>query len=126
MIELRFNVKPKPAPRPRFRNDNGHAYLPVEYQNYIAELRRQLQFQLPAYCSADNISLTVTFFKNRPINSHSFGDLDNLLKGVMDAMNGIVYKDDAQIITVTASKVQSKEEFIHIIINYLGVNNEHD
>ena len=126
MIELRFNIKPKPAPRPRFRNDNGHAYLPAEYQQYIAELRRQLQFQFPAYCLADNISLTVTFFKNRPINCHNFGDLDNLLKAIMDAMNGIVYQDDAQVVTITASKIRSKEEFIHIIIRCLEDNNGHD
>lgn len=124
MFEIYIDIKPKPAPRPRFRNN--HAYMPVDYQKYLAEIKRQLQLHLPAYLSADIISLQVTFFKNRPINSTSFGDLDNLLKGIMDAMNGIVYKDDAQIITVNAAKKKSTREGIAITIQYLGVSNDDD
>lgn len=33
------------------------------------------------------------------------GDLDNLLKSVLDAGNGVIWKDDAQIISLKASKL---------------------
>ena len=32
-------------------------------------------------------------------------DLDNLVKGILDAMNGFIYLDDKQIVTITASKI---------------------
>lgn len=35
-------------------------------------------------------------------------DLDNVLKAIADAMNGIVYDDDAQIVTVTVVKQYSE------------------
>lgn len=31
-------------------------------------------------------------------------DLDNYIKGVFDALNGIVWKDDSQVCKMTASK----------------------
>ncbi len=31
-------------------------------------------------------------------------DIDNLLKGIMDALKGIIWKDDAQVISVEARK----------------------
>lgn len=34
-------------------------------------------------------------------------DLDNVLKAVTDAMNGIVYEDDAQIVRIVTAKVYS-------------------
>ena len=34
-------------------------------------------------------------------------DLDNVLKAITDAMNGIVYEDDAQIVRITTAKVYS-------------------
>lgn len=36
-------------------------------------------------------------------------DLDNLIKLVLDAMNGIVYVDDAQIVTLEAKKYYAGE-----------------
>lgn len=34
-------------------------------------------------------------------------DLDNVLKAITDAMSGIVYEDDAQIVRITTAKVYS-------------------
>lgn len=36
-------------------------------------------------------------------------DLDNLLKTVMDACNGIVYTDDSQVVSIRASKRYASE-----------------
>lgn len=36
-------------------------------------------------------------------------DLDNLLKGALDALNGVVVADDAQIVAVTARKAYSPD-----------------
>ena len=37
-------------------------------------------------------------------------DLDNLIKAVLDALNGIAYNDDSQICSVSASKFYAQED----------------
>jgi Holliday junction resolvase RusA-like endonuclease len=44
-------------------------------------------------------------------------DIDNMAKGVLDAMNGIVYKDDCQITSISAFKCYS--EFPRISVEIL-------
>mgnify|MGYP003649162720 CR=1 FL=1 len=41
-------------------------------------------------------------------------DLDNMIKSVSDAMNGIVYRDDGQIVTITARKSYQTEPCVFI------------
>ena len=36
-------------------------------------------------------------------------DIDNLIKSAMDAMSGIVFADDAAIVSITANKVNTKK-----------------
>jgi crossover junction endodeoxyribonuclease RusA len=36
------------------------------------------------------------------------GDLDNILKATLDALNGIAYRDDAQVEQITAQRYEDK------------------
>ncbi|XQY90668.1 RusA family crossover junction endodeoxyribonuclease [Metabacillus sp. HB246100] len=47
-------------------------------------------------------------------------DLDNHAKGVLDAMNMIIYKDDAQIVDLVVSKFYSDYPRIEIFIKELN------
>ena len=44
-------------------------------------------------------------------------DIDNLVKTVTDALNGVAYGDDAQIISVTANKCYDEDEQTTVVIN---------
>ena len=57
----------------------------------------------PFQCS---LKLHADFFKLKPRNptAKNFGDLDNFLKAVLDALNGICYVDDRQVVQVSGSK----------------------
>lgn len=44
------------------------------------------------------------------------GDLDNLLKSVADALNGVAYTDDCQIVHVTVNKFWSEEARAEVLI----------
>lgn len=46
-------------------------------------------------------------------------DIDNLLKEILDNMNGIVYKDDKLIYKISSSKVYSKNPRTEISISWL-------
>jgi len=49
-------------------------------------------------------------------------DLDNIVKLLADAMNGIVYKDDKQIVSICVSKKYAEHASAHV---YVGEINEH-
>jgi Holliday junction resolvase RusA-like endonuclease len=44
-------------------------------------------------------------------------DIDNIAKGILDAMNGIVYKDDVQVIRLTLQKHYSTEPSVYIMVH---------
>lgn len=47
-------------------------------------------------------------------------DVDNLLKALLDALNGIAYADDAQIVKLSAQKVYAETPRIEMIIKVAG------
>lgn len=46
-------------------------------------------------------------------------DADNLAKSFMDALNGMAYKDDSQIVTLIAEKRYAEEPYVFIEIQTL-------
>lgn len=46
-------------------------------------------------------------------------DLDNLIKFVLDVMNGIVFNDDKQVVRIIAEKMYDKEPRTEIMIEEL-------
>ena len=48
--------------------------------------------------------------------SHPHPDLDNLVKAVADAANEICYRDDTQLVQLTASKAWGDEDQIVMIL----------
>jgi Holliday junction resolvase RusA-like endonuclease len=44
-------------------------------------------------------------------------DIDNIAKGILDAMNGIVYKDDIQVVRLTLHKNYSTDPSVYIMVN---------
>jgi Holliday junction resolvase RusA-like endonuclease len=119
ILSIEIPGQPVPKHRPRIVkgwrmiNDprsTEHEELIRRY--VIAEKRRVSLCEGP-------VSLSVEFFLAPPaswsgkkkqqaydgiIRPTSRPDLDNYIKMVMDALNGIVWKDDAQVVSIEASK----------------------
>lgn len=111
-------VKPTPKGRPRMTR-HGHAFTPQKTRDAEKELRFFLKaLKPPKYAGA--VSLTLKFHLIRPKSSKKAyptgrSDLDNYIKLVADAMNGILYLDDAQIVSLNAEKRYDSIEGITII-----------
>ena len=43
-------------------------------------------------------------------------DADNLAKAILDALNGVAYPDDAQIVTLTVRKRYGEADMVHVLI----------
>ena len=51
------------------------------------------------------------------------GDIDNLAKGLLDGCNKLLFKDDAQIVSLTSSKHYGKEDYVDVKVEVLKNEN---
>lgn len=115
MIELVFHIKPEGKGRPRFSRFS-RPYTPEKTRIYEDCIKRIAITQMQDKRILQGaISVTVVFFFQRPDSSKNKcvvvkPDLDNLQKGVFDALNGIVWKDDSQIVEVWSQKIYVDSE----------------
>lgn len=132
-FSLRIPIDPVAKARPRFTR-TGHTYTPSKtktYEKAIGEYWEQatqgfkfereqavcvnVAFGLPIPKSAskrkkeDMINGTIKHTKK--------ADVDNLLKAVLDGLNGIAWADDSQVIRVCASKEYSTEPYVYIYVH---------
>jgi Holliday junction resolvase RusA-like endonuclease len=57
--------------------------------------------------------------KNREIRPTKKPDADNILKAVLDALNGLAYNDDSQIVSARIEKLYSDNPRVEIVISNL-------
>ena len=104
--------------RPKFfrRGDHVGAYDPKKSRDYKSSIRIQAIEQLrrggempPLY--EDALSMTICAYLPRPktlpkrvIHHIKRPDADNIAKGCKDALKGVVYKDDSQIVELLVRK----------------------
>ena len=138
MTTLKFTIPGEPCAqgRPRFSTAGGFvkAYDPAKSKNYKAyiklvathEAKKQgwLYTELP-------LSMSVTAYMSIPKSkSKKFRpaalaheerptkkpDLSNIVKGVEDALNGLIYKDDSQIVKLSLEKYYDAEPRLEVVL----------
>ena len=133
-MKLKFVVpgEPKGKARPRV-TQNGCAYTPketVQYENLVKmEYHRQcgrsrfnddapLDVRIAAYYS---IPKSVSkkkkqLMRDRQLRPMKKPDTDNVVKIVLDSLNGIAYHDDVQVVDCQVRKFYSDEPRVVVII----------
>lgn len=123
-LRLFYNIDPLAKARPRFTVKNGYArsYTPartVDFANTIKILSCE-QYKMPPIDTP--IYMQIEFHiptKNKKKIGEPHGvrpDIDNLIKNICDALNGIVYKDDGQIWKIHSTKHYAEKGSISIIL----------
>lgn len=124
-MEVVFEVpgEPRGKGRPRFTK-TGHPYTDSETRAYESKIVAYYRKQLGAFRWPDSafISVQVTAYYPIPKSATKAAtaamregvmlpsrkpDIDNVLKIVLDALNGVAYKDDSRIVCVEAQKIYS-------------------
>lgn len=110
-LVLFIEIAPKPAPRPR--PGRFGVYYGADYEHFVDELRHYARTVSTGFLDPP-IEMEVFFIYERP-KSHARedepqwhtqrGDLDNLIKGVKDAFNGVLYRDDGDVCKETLTKI---------------------
>ena len=120
MIELRLDIEPLPMPRPRSgqsgRGQGSHTFIPTAIRHYQEELRwamagamRKAKVRQPL---EDPVELRLHFQRS----TRRRVDLDNLVKAVQDAANGLLFEDDSQIVRLEAEKTVGAEGFVELLV----------
>lgn len=122
-LELQFTVPGEPQGKGRPRFGNGRTYTPaktIEYERRIATRAAEAMpcpaTALPCYVRVDaykGVPKSWTKAKRaRALDGQEVPgkpDLDNVAKAVLDAMNGVVYADDQQVVRLLVTKQYSLE-----------------
>lgn len=108
MLEIIFPFEPVAWQRVK-RSRFGFAYVPDKTKRYKQDIALWASKYAPEKPFPGAIRIDVLFYLPRPRKPKSFypivrPDLDNYLKGVMDALNGILWRDDSQIVSIRCEK----------------------
>lgn len=105
LTKINFVVEEDPLPQSRPRFSFGRVYEKAE----VKAFKRIVGYRATATMNGHEplegmLICRLKFFRKFAPTSRRFGDFDNLAKSVCDAMNGIVFKDDSQIVSCTIEK----------------------
>lgn len=132
-ITFSVDINPTPKGRPKFarRGNFVRAYTPKKTADYETEIKTQAQammnrepletplavylyFRLPVPRSHSKKRREACLNgSERPIKKP---DLDNLAKAVLDGLNGVVWRDDSQIVSLHITKVYNSNPGIDLMI----------
>jgi len=105
-------IRPLAKERPRATR-NGHVYTPKrtsDYEKAVASAYKGPLFdasytiEVCLEFSIEGTTLVVSATKNPDHKSSLRGDVDNYVKAILDALNGVAWQDDKQIIELTVRK----------------------
>lgn len=137
MDSLKLIVPGKPMGKQRARYAKRKGYVatitPDKTVNYETLIRELFALNYPGFTPIDG-PVTVQIYIHHPIPKSTSvkkrqamileeirptvkPDIDNVIKIVCDALNGVAYVDDNQIITVRADKYFSDWPRVEIVIN---------
>ena len=112
---IHFTVVGEPVAKARPRvTRNGAVYTPKKTSDYESLVRMVLAASMPLKTPlTPPIRAEINFhFHSAKKNSGykvTRSDLDNLVKSVLDASNGIAYRDDAEVAVLVARKFWGEE-----------------
>ena len=135
-MELKFTVKGRAKAKQSFRiAKNGFKYTPrdvVEYANLVKLcFINTFPAWKPSLLVDKPLSVIINVYKSIPqsyskkaqekalageIRPTTKPDCDNIAKNINDALNGVAYPDDKQIVSLSINKFYSDDERVEITI----------
>ena len=124
--------KPQPKQRPRFNRRTGTAYTPKETHEYERDVRLSFRGKYPqAVKLLGAVSVSIDAYFETPkscskamrdrmlsgdVRPAKKPDADNIIKAVCDALNGVAYVDDGQVVSVSCRKLYSNVARVEVVI----------
>lgn len=131
MIEFIVEGEPRGKGRPRFTR-NGHCFTDKKTLLYERDVENAYKKVTDEDFKDKNIDIFIEAMYKIPKNDsqkkriekligmirpNKKPDLDNIIKIILDGLNGVAYKDDAQVINIQATKVYAEEPGVLVRIS---------
>lgn len=111
-----FTIPGKPVPAARPRVTRNGTYNPQRYKDWLASAKTYArQAWLGLAPRGGKVEVTAVF-----TGAHGSADIDNLIKGVLDALTGIIIFDDRQVWKLEAFRetvAESDEGVVGTLVN---------
>lgn len=127
---MNLTIYGKPQPKERPRVYKGHGITPIRTRNYEAKVAAEWRANYPKPLEGD-LRVWITFYMPTPISWSKTKkeraergiirpsvrpDIDNLVKIILDGLNGVAFADDKQVVELTAAKYYSAEPRTAILV----------
>lgn len=119
--------------RPRLNSYTGAVYTPTRTKDYETLVEQYFLLKYPRFKPFEGrvqVEINAAFevpksakkaekemMLENKINPTKKPDIDNIVKIILDAMNGIAFKDDTQITKLNVEKKYSESESVYIKIS---------
>ncbi len=122
MIQFIIGGKSVAKQRPR-SSRSGHFYTPKntkEFEKKVGMCYRAIKGK--NYLDKP-VAIEIIFYEKKPKNCKSIfpikktGDIDNKAKCILDALNGIAYNDDCQVVKLNIVKSYSDKDYTKVLID---------
>ncbi len=100
--QYEFDIPVPPSANNYWRVANNRIVVTTEARNYKQQIFYQLSRKIDEPLRGD-IAVNVTVFRPQ-----KRGDLDNFLKIMLDALQGIIYLNDSQVVEIHAFRDDDK------------------
>ncbi|OYT69445.1 MAG: hypothetical protein CFK52_13710 [Chloracidobacterium sp. CP2_5A] len=123
---LTILARPVAKGRPRLSARAGRVYTPARTRRYEAMIAAEAH-AMGVRPAAGPVRVEAIFMFMRPRRSTASvprPDLDNLVKAVMDGLNGIAWNDDSQVVTIAAEKHFGTKDMVRVTVSAVSDSKE--
>lgn len=136
MIAFTVPGNPIAKGRPRFVRATGRTFTPARTANYegiVAGCAAHAMGAREPFEGPLRVTIRATFLvpkswsqkrKNAAVWKTSKPDVENVTKACLDAMNAIVYRDDSQVVEITAQKKYGPIAGLTVSVETISGDNE--
>ena len=115
-------IRATPAQRPRATR-RGLIYADPKTRDWQEQFRTLVYKQLKAPLIDTAVGLNISVFSPRDPAKLNSGDIDNVLKNIMDALTKVAYTDDRIVVKTNIAVYKHTEDIIAVDIWEIDTNN---
>lgn len=135
-MQIEFTIEGKVKPKQSFRYTRfGHKYTPRDVKQYARDIQYSFYAKYPKWLPSmffeKPLRAEIEVYKQMPKSFSKIKkqraiageirplikpDVDNCTKNIFDALNGIVYPDDKQIVELSVAKYYSDTDYVKVRI----------
>ena len=122
MIKFQINARPQPKERSRSTR-SGHHYTPRRTVNFELTVAAEFRAQHPDHKPLEGpieLEVFIDYARPKTVKKGYWhtgrGDIDNIVKAISDALNGVAWKDDRQVAVLHGYKTWADKDKIEVNI----------